>query len=274
MRKLFRAYRLLNILSLDIVLGSVVCALFFGDLLEVKILPYGLLGLALTVWIIYTTDHLLDAKSIAGVASSERHRFHQQHFRKLRNIVIVVLLIDFIIILFTRRPVMQWGFCLALLVLAYLLVQRYLKVMKEFFVALFYTCGILLPALSVTTVELTSGHFSIFIQFFFVAFTNLMLFSWFDRDEDRADKQHSLVTTSGKVPAVVLVWSVAVLSLGLTLYLLIVGFDIITIATTAGMHMLLLFVFVFNRQMRNRGYYRLIGDSVFLIPVFSLLWVR
>lgn len=274
MRILTRAYRLLNILSLDIVLGAVICALFFGKLLEVTILPYGLLGLAFTVWIIYTTDHLMDARDIEGEASSERHRFHQQHFRMLKNIVIIVLVIDAFVILFTRRPVLQWGFCLALFVLAYLLVQRHLKFMKEFFVALFYTCGILLPALSVTAVELTMAHFSVFIQFFLIAFTNLLLFSWFEKEADHADKQHSFVTTSGRASAVFLIWIATVISFGLTLYLLTKGFDSIVVATTTCMQLLLLFVLVFSKQTHHRGYYRLIGDAVFLIPVFYLLWER
>ena len=71
---LSKAYRLINILSIDVVAGAVCSALFFARLLQVSLLPYGIISLALTVWIIYTADHLLDAKRVEGVATTRRCR--------------------------------------------------------------------------------------------------------------------------------------------------------------------------------------------------------
>jgi hypothetical protein len=53
---------------------------FFADLLEVNLslLVYILLGMA--VWCIYTLDHLWDAKSISGKASTKRHVFTKNIF--------------------------------------------------------------------------------------------------------------------------------------------------------------------------------------------------
>jgi len=60
----------------------VICASFFARLLDVAILPQGLISLGLTVWIIYTADHLLDAKKFKNkMRLTERHRFHQRHFK-------------------------------------------------------------------------------------------------------------------------------------------------------------------------------------------------
>jgi hypothetical protein len=57
-----------NVLSIDVALGSVCAALFFGKYVAVGISPVTLAVLALTVWIIYTVDHLMDAKRITGPA--------------------------------------------------------------------------------------------------------------------------------------------------------------------------------------------------------------
>ena len=60
---LFRFYRFINILSIDVAIGAVVNARFFAHLFGVPILHQGLISLGLAIWIIYTTDHLLDEKN-------------------------------------------------------------------------------------------------------------------------------------------------------------------------------------------------------------------
>ncbi len=87
MREFSRLYGLLNLLSIDVAIGAVCCALFFGRLLQVDILPYGLITLGLTVWVIYCADHLFDAARLKGRASTRRHQFHQDHFWLLVKIV-------------------------------------------------------------------------------------------------------------------------------------------------------------------------------------------
>jgi hypothetical protein len=93
-----RYYRLLNILSIDIAVGAVICALYFSKIFEVEVRPYGLAALALTVWVIYTADHLRDARNILKRASSERHAFHQSHFGILLVLLICAVVADGVII--------------------------------------------------------------------------------------------------------------------------------------------------------------------------------
>jgi len=70
-KKLGRIYQFINVLSLDVVAGAMVSALFFARIFKVQILPWGVLALGLTVWTIYTTDHLVDAKRVNIPLSSE-----------------------------------------------------------------------------------------------------------------------------------------------------------------------------------------------------------
>src|SRR6478609_8154698 len=148
MRKLNRLYRQLNLLSLDVVAGVVICAVFFSEIFDVHIRPQGLVTLALTVWIIYTTDHLLDAHRIQGTASTERHRFHQQNFLLLFIFLGIGTIINVILIFFIREAVFLWGLWLIGFVVFYLLFQKWLRFFKELIAALLYSGGVMLPSLA------------------------------------------------------------------------------------------------------------------------------
>ena len=56
-----RLIRFMNILSLDVVAGALLSSAFAAALLEVRpAVPYWMV-LGMSVWIIYTADHLVDA---------------------------------------------------------------------------------------------------------------------------------------------------------------------------------------------------------------------
>jgi hypothetical protein len=274
MQRLLELYRLLNILSLDVAAGAVTSALFFAKLLNVRILPYGLIALALTVWIIYTVDHLRDAVSISYQASSRRHRFHQQHFKLLIVVLGIAVVADSIVIFFMRKPVLEWGLMLGIIVILYLIVQRYLRVLKELFVAILYTCGVLLPSLSITSLEMNYIHAALIIQFTLIAWINLLIFSWFDYEQDLMDKQISFATISGKRLTTGLIWVLSIVQLLVGIlywkkdvyYMSAILFGLMNIV-------LLLIFWKFNRSHKNDSF-RLLGDAVFYIPGIYLLWIN
>jgi 4-hydroxybenzoate polyprenyltransferase len=268
MADVFR-FKLVNVLSLDIVAGSIVSALFFSRLFDVNVLPYGLAALGLTVWLIYTTDHLLDARSITGEASTLRHWFHQKYSTPLMICVAIGLLVDAVLVFYIRPPVFKWGVILSLTVAAYLVVQRYLKFLKEIVIATLYTCGVLLPSITVTNLIPEVVHWIIIFQFAMLALTNLLIFSWFDNELDWKHNQHSFVTFFGKE---VTAWIIGLL-IGANL---VIG--AITFASDAPakiililMNVCLMMVFLFRERLKQDDRYRLIGDSIFLFPLLYFL---
>jgi len=271
MRKAVQFYRLLNTLSLDVVAGALVCALFFARIFEVVIALPSLAGLLLTVWIIYTADHLWDAKNIGQSASTARHRFHQRHFRKIIVILIVMIILDIFTLFFMDAMVLKWGALLMALVSIYLISHRYLKVLKEIFIAVMYTCGIILPALSVATRELTVMHGVLIGQFAILALINLLLFSWFDRELDQQDNQHSFVTTMGVHFTTITIW-LLILFEALCTVIQVVAITLRGPAMVVGsMSIALLLILVFRDKISENDYFRFLGDAVFLVPVFYLL---
>lgn len=274
MRSAVEVYRFLNVLSLDVVGGAVVSALFFANLLHVQVLPYGLSALGLTVWIIYTTDHLRDAKAIKHDASSLRHRFHQRYFKTLLLLAGIAIAIDSVVIFFITKQVFEWGLRLAAIVAVYLFVQRYLRIVKELFVAFLYTAGVLLPSLPVTSIAGSQLPAILILQFTLVAWVNLLIFSWFDYEHDRVDRQVSFATLSGKNFTSTFIWVLSLFQLLIAVWNWRVNYYRDTTVLFCFMHTALLVVFVRLKNHTHDDRFRLMGDAVFFLPGIYLIWIN
>ena len=271
MRTIFRLYQHINILSIDIVAGAVISALFFSRIFRVEIKSYGLIALGLTVWIIYTVDHLRDAKRIRHQASTVRHRFHQQNFRPLILFLSIAILIDAITIFFIRKQVFEWGVILSIGVMFYLIFQKSLRFLKELFIASLYTAGVLLLSITVTPIQAESMHYLLIVQFGSIAWINLVLFSWFDHAFDQKDDQNSFVTLLGKHTSRIFLHVLCALNFCLTIVLFFIGAPFVPVIILMSMNGTLILIFVFRTVLENDDAYRLIGDAVFLFPVFFLI---
>lgn len=271
MPELIRFYRLMNILSIDVVVGATVSALFFAKIFDVQVRPFGLLALGVTVWGIYTLDHLRDAKKIKHQASTERHRFHQRHFNVLTVMLCAAVMIDVVLIFFIKKKVFEWGIVLALVVGLYLLVQHVLRFLKELFIALLYTCGVLLLSLPLTPLKIEWVQYGAIIQFGLVAWINLIMFSWFDQEYDRQDRHNSFVTVLGSKTTCVVLYSLMLLNFFLTLVQLYFHGSSGAVLILGAMNLTMLIVFYFRRSLARDDQYRLIGDAVFLFPLFYLI---
>lgn len=272
MNKLIRFYRLLNVLSIDVALGSVCCCAWFSQLFGVTLKSPALISLGLTVWIIYTADHLLDAGKIHGPASTERHRFHQRNFKTLLVMLLVAVLAGFICVFFLRKVIFQWGIALSLMMLVYFLVQEYLRYLKEFAVALLFSCGVLLPAVSLSEQKPEISLFLVISQFMLTALINLVLFSWFDHQNDIRDKRKSFVTFTGEKRTERIIRLFFGVN-GLLMILTVVIFPEMTGETLIifCMNVLLMLLFIKRSVFEINDRFRLIGDGIFVIPVIYLL---
>lgn len=247
------------------------CAAFFSRILQVQLRPYGLASLGLTVWMIYTTDHLLDAWKLKRAAASVRHRFHQDNFRKLLIVMIVASLFDLLLVFFVRKPILNWGMGLSAIVLLYLLLQRWLVVFKELVVSLLYSAGILLPAMSLTMMPVSTPEIILIGGFTLTAFINLILFSWYDWEQDLVDHHFSLVTKLGRDRVKSILIILFLVQLFLVVDLTLISNYQIEAFILAAMNLPLLILLLCPRNFSNNSRYRLIGDIVFIFPIVYLL---
>jgi hypothetical protein len=199
MTQLLRFYQRLNILSIDVALGAVCSSVWLANFFQAQLRIYAYCALGLTVWIIYTADHLLDAKRIGHRASSERHQFHQHNFQVLLVAFIFATMADLGMVFFVRPTVLYSGLFLSMIIAIYLLFNRWLGSLKECLVALLYCGGVLLPIVSIAGLQVVYQNKILLLNFFITALLNIILFSWFDRERDKADNQQSLVLVLGDI---------------------------------------------------------------------------
>lgn len=269
MKFIQRGYRFLNLLSVDVAVGAAIGAAFFAHALTVSLFPQAYIVLGLTVWIIYTSDHLLDAWFLDKPASTPRHLLHQRHFKVLAFLVVIALLVDVGLVLLIRKQLMVPGIVMSLMCAAYLILNRWLRYVKEVVATLLYSAGVLLPALALNQL-LTVGQQLLIAQFVLIVFINMLLFAKLSYATDLSDRQNSLFTTIGQrasdwliagafiILAIVMVWPSPT--------------DVLIKAVMAVMALTLLVIFLFPAFFRSEERYRLLGDAIFLLPGVVLIF--
>lgn len=272
MRLLLKFYHYINVLSLDVVAGAVIGCLFFAGIFEVSVSFFSLAALALTVWIIYTLDHLRDAMFISQMASTDRHRFHQEYFRRITAMLLLIVLVDLVLIWFVPERVLVAGVALSIMIAIYLGLQRYLKFLKEFFVAGLYTAGILLPSIIYVMYDLHPIDLLLPAMYFVLAWMNLLLFSLIDFSEDQKHRQYSFVTCFGPASTRYTILTLGLLNLATGVWLL--HYDANLAVILIAMNFLLLTILFFQEYFVANNYYRIAGDAVFFIPLSYLLWIQ
>src|SRR5690606_25266203 len=105
----FKIYRLLSVLSMDVAFGACIMAVFIAEIFGVTVPLVTLSALGLSVWIIYTVDHLNDARHIGHASHTQRHYFHQHHFKRLRAAVIAGLVVELLLLYYLPSSIILKG---------------------------------------------------------------------------------------------------------------------------------------------------------------------
>lgn len=269
MRTILKCYLLLNTLSVDVALGAVVSCLFLCSTFGVSVSWQTSLCLGLVVWLIYTVDHLLDARRMNAQATTLRHQFHSRNFRIMIWFTIAVAAASGFLVLNIEREILIVGVILATLVLIYFLFLKKLSAAKEVFGAVLYFSGVMIPVIA----KQPNADFLAMpgTLFFLLVLINLILFSWFDLDSDKEHDHRTIATQLGERNVRLLL---GVLYAVTGLYLL-AGFSSELSEklwfTFMAMYLLLLVVFLFPDWHRKGERYRVVGDFVFFVPLVYLI---
>lgn len=278
-----RLYGFLRLLSLDVVAGAIGSGIMVSYFSGYQYTPWFLAILGIAVWLIYTLDHLLDARRLGASASTPRHQFHHKYFKPVSLAWVILACAGGIIVLWKMDVSVIWfglvmgGFTVLHLALVKLVGDRTSPfLVKEMGVAFVYAAGVWgLPALD-THLWNDLQFLVSFFQFLLLALINLLLFSFYEYDTDEQDKQTSFVRAIGKKRSRNF--------LGILLALIPVSEVLILIIfpewnhlDSVGLIHLLMWVVLaalwsfpnwFGRFERYRSW----GDGAFLLPFLSLLW--
>lgn len=264
-----RPYHIINLLSIDVALGAVISAAFFGRILHVEILPQGYILLGIIVWLIYTADHLLDAWSMKETAISERHRFHQKNFILLASVFVGTGFVAIALMFMIRIQLITAGIVFGTFVVTYLLINRWMKYFKELTGSILYTGGVLLPAWSLHGQPLSQIQYLVIGVFLLIVLTNMLIFARFSMEEDQLNHQKSLATILGTRFMNALIRTIVVAC-----------FIVMILAATKEISSELIVLFIMElalvlvfelKYFRSNDRYRAYGDAVFLLPAVILI---
>lgn len=266
-------YRWINTVSLDVAAGAMICAAFVAQTLGVPLRYHALACLGLTVWIIYTTDRLLDVRRrSATTADTMRHDFHGDHFGLLASLVIAAAVGVVLLVLSLPSTLIKAGMVLGAVVGAYLLLQRYLKAAKEFFAAVLYTVGVSLPSWIQDHGDLTLDQWAVIAVLFLVVYCNLLAFSIFDHEVDKATKRNSLVTVIGVQRSKTVVMLLIYATVFLTVFAVVLLSSTLAFLVLFFMCAVLLWIVKKDAYFSANDNYRLLGDAIFFMPLIAVLF--
>jgi len=265
-------------LSFPVVMGAVLSNRMAARLSDVDPVHWATpIVLALVVFIIYTTDRLLDIQKPAQPITP-RHRFHQQYAPLLWRVVAGSAVLALILTFFLPAPVVKFGIVLGGVCAAYVLAVYRLPsgqpalYLKEPMIAVLYAVGIWgsVWAQRPTVRGIELAEFGMFLG---IALQNLLLFDVMEQREGTARPESSLVTVLGAARCDTLLrW--------LTFGIVVTGFVVCfstddRFAQRSALILALMSVVLYGIQrypayfLRNERY-RWLGDGVFWMPALVL----
>jgi 4-hydroxybenzoate polyprenyltransferase len=278
--KLFKFdwYKIFQALSLDVVVGVVIFSLAVGSYYNVQIPFSVLLCLSIATWIIYTFDHLLDAKKISGKASTYRHQFHQRYEQPLFFSAVGLMIVGSITMLYLPRVILIIGLIGVVFSLLYFLLAHKISFWaKECYIAMVYTFAIFISPVCLLHPYISIVQWLLIPQVYLLVFSNLLIFSWFDFLNDKQDGHLSSIIHWGIKRAEKIITFILASGIVLNVTIIFLKIDHATFV----MQLLLLFMYGFlillfkkNQLFRKNDVYRIIGDGIFFIPLFFLIYAK
>lgn len=267
----------IRFLSLDVALGGVLLSIAVARYIGVVMPASVPLCLGIAIWVIYTIDHLIDAFKSEEEPSIERHMFHKKYSRLLITALVTVVAGGIYQVLSLPTITFFYGMALLLAVLFYFVVIYFFRrfYLKEFFVAMVYALGIFVGPLSLTGGVVTYALAMVFVQVFLLALINLVLFSLFEIEQDKADKNASIVLKMGPEKTQQMLKILFALLLTVQVFVLVdieghlyeSAFQLMFVAMTGVLFALQHWPGYFSENER----YRLLGDGIFFLPAIWLL---
>ncbi len=274
-----KIYRLIRILSLDIIAGVIAGSLFAARMMSI-ILPWPyLLVIAVTAWIIYLSDHLVDGIKKKGESVNEIHRIFYKYKTPVILLIIMALIFDFSTALFFLPPgILQFGLIIGGATVLYILFtilfagDTRVLFIKEIWISLIYTFAIWGGPVIYAGGHAESWQVMVMVSYGLLVMANVFTYSYYEYDMDIADRERTFAVDFGT----------RVTRIFITVTLILAGSFWITSAIIWGLPALpaliilalmfagLLVLIIFPAFFRKSGSYGIWADTVFLIPFLIL----
>lgn len=273
MKHLFRIYQLFSLLNLDVVTGTIGFVYTAVAIFPVSIPTYQIFILSSTVWIIYTSDRLLDKYRNPHI-STTRHHF-QFSYRNASLVILLSLIAINLLLILINKPIklIRGGIVLSAFMMFYLFIKQGLIfpkksfLFKEIFIACGYSLGImLLPFCNSDTWPYEWGILTGYI--FLVALINVFVIGTFEKEQDLLFGEKSLIHIIPTRWLLTLCMCFAIIAVLLSTTL--ISFHIVSLALIP-LPILLLLPLFFRESFLRHNYYRLWEDGMLMLPIPFLI---
>jgi len=276
-----KIYRYLHYLSIDIVLGALASSCFAAQLFASDPGWGWWITLALTVWLLYTGDHMLDAWKHRKKIERDLHYFMMKNRKTMVWSMTLVAAVNVLLIFnLLDQEVMKYALFLSGLVLLFYAMRhvfrrnKILLIPGEFFVLLLYMSGTWLGPVVASEIQLEPGHGMVALIFAGVLLMNLGVISLYDMKLDKRMGIKSMANLLGikRTKNLLLGSGIAIYLVSLLQFLVFEMdryFQLALILT--GMTTILLLVLYYPSRFRKKDYFRLAADAVLFMGYLSLL---
>lgn len=267
--------RLFNILSFDTAFGALSFALIisYAQLLETNYFSF--IALFISVLSIYNIDHLLDATKLKGRALSYRHGYYQRNIKALISWQILLTVVGIIVLFYIPVEVIVWGgvslLCIGIYFLVIFRLAQTNLIFREVIVALGYTLAVSFVPFVYQPIQYGLLYIVLVIIIFFIALTNLLVFSIYDIHLDKIHNHHS-VARSITVSSMRVIIKIIIFIILIIIMIFTIVFNLWLLGASLILIELIYLVLLENQAyFKKNEYYRLIGEFVLILPGLMLL---
>lgn len=263
---LSKYYKYCQLLSIDVAVGAVCMAILATKITQTTMPWAWWILLPFSVWIIYTTDHWLDAQKAQKNYLSERHYFHLKHQNSIKNWLFMFMVFCAILALFfLPLSLFIGGAMIAISVILYLFYSYFITtyaIPKEIFIAILYTIGIWYGP------SMYSNNWNIYTYIFcFSTFAttlaNLLIFSYLSKKEDAKSGFNSIALQFSDKFLIAFIYTLICICVIIQLFA-IITFCKATFCVLL-MNFILLAIFKYRNFFKINDAYRMLGDAVFFV---------
>ena len=272
-----RLFYTLHWLNLDTALGAVVTSGFIARSMNVEVSFIAYITLFLAVLTIYNFDHLVDARRISSKAVSMRRLFYQVNIKALSIYQLALILFLIIIVWYLPVIILRAGIVLGMITSIYFILlflvfpKQFL--LKEFMISIVYSIALFLgPIYSIVPIHFGNEALLLWVELLLLAFTNTLIFAWYDYAIDLEQGQTSLANRFGRdniYKVIIVVLSILAM---IVLYTLIEYSNIKEQIIISFMAVVLIYLLRSKKHLAINDRYRIVGDAVFVLPVIVYIF--
>jgi 4-hydroxybenzoate polyprenyltransferase len=272
---LIKLIRFFNTLSFDTAFGAVsfVYIISCSQHLKVSFIIY--IALLISVLSIYNIDHLLDAIKLDKKAESYRHYYYQKNFKVLIFWQLILLFFGVITLFYLPIEVIIGGIIMLLSMTIYFWIifngAKKNLIFREIIVAFGYVVAVSLIPFLDKIEQINLNYLWLLLIVFFIALSNLWIFSIYDFEVDHLQNHHSIARALKKRIILNLVRITVIFSIIST-----VGYAFYYNLWFMGGVLLFtefIYLLLVEKQLyfSKNEYYRLVGEVVLILPGGFLL---